>query len=57
MLLALGSMGNTWCVKADDEQSIIDSQEINKALDNATDANTSSASSLDYQGTRILFYY
>ena len=57
MLLALGSMGNTWCVKADDEQSIIDTQESNNALHNATDANTSSASSLNHQGTRILFYY
>ena len=57
LLLALGSMGNTCCVKADDEQSIIDNQKSNNALDNATDANTSSASSLDHQGTRILFYY
>ena len=57
MLLALGSMGNTCCVKADDEQRIIDTQESNDALHNATDANTSSASSLDLQGTRILFYY
>ena len=52
MVLGLGSMGKTWCVKADDEQSIIDTQESNNALDNATDANTSSASSLDLQGTR-----
>ena len=52
MLLALGSMGNTWCIKADDEQSIIDTQESNNPLDNATDESTPSASSLDLQGTR-----
>ena len=57
MLLALGSMGKTWCVKADDEKSIIDTQESKNALHNATDANTSSASSLDHQGTKILYYY
>ena len=45
-------MGNTWCVKADDEQNLIDAQESDITLDNVTDPNMLSASSLDNDGTR-----
>ena len=58
----LASMGNIWSFniwrfniwgfKAVDEQSIIDTEESNSRLQNGTDTNLSSASSLDHEGMR-----
>ena len=45
-------MGNTWYVKKKDEQSTVDTQELNNTLHNATETNMLSTGYLADEGMR-----